>query len=41
MDGETDVVKDNLSKHIAISQDQKNQIENLQQKINSFSQNQS
>ena len=41
MDDEQEQAKDNLAKQIAINQEQKNQIENLQTKINSFSQNQS
>lgn len=38
-DGEQEQSKDNLAKQIAINQEQKNQIENLQAKINSFSNN--
>jgi seryl-tRNA synthetase len=41
MDGEQEQSKDNIAKQIAINQEQKNQIENLQAKINSFSNNQS
>lgn len=41
MDEEQEQAKDNIAKQIAINQEQKNQIENLQAKINSFSQNQS
>ena len=41
MDGDKEGSSDNLAKQIAINQEQKNQIENLQAKINGFSQNQS
>ena len=41
MDGEQEQSKDNIAKQIAINQEQKNQIENLQAKISSFSNNQS
>ena len=41
MDSDMEQAQDNIAKQIAINSEQKNQIENLQTKINSFSQNQS